>query len=212
MDFKVEVTQLTEDTIVNEFGSVPTQNKTRISLAKWIASEHSPIRALQFKIKLIGIPAYVAYHFKTHAAGVAVQVTESNRADYEDMYGKVVTTDRLAPVTHTMIVNAQTLIDMAYDRLCTTADVNTVKVMEAIKDSVHEVNPVVARFMVVKCVFRGGLCPETFAKCYYNHTPKFRKEFNDYAANFKYDPKMQELMERNFGEESFVKNYTIRKR
>lgn len=212
MDFKVEIEQLTEDTIVNEFGSVPTQNNVKISLARWIASEHSPIRALQFKVKLIGIPAYVAYHFKTHAAGVAVQVTESNRADYADIYGKVVVTDRMSPVTHHMIVNAQTLIDMSYDRLCTTASVDTRKVMEAIVEAVKEVNPVLARFMVVKCVFRGGICPEEFSKCHYNHTPKFRAEFNEYASNFKYDPKMQELMVKEFEDKSFVKNYKIRKR
>ena len=63
-------------------------------------------------------------------------------------------------VDHTMIVNAEALINMSKKRLCGQASKETQEVMQAIKEAVALVDPYLPKYMVRECEFRNGICPE----------------------------------------------------
>lgn len=91
--------------------------------------------------------------------------------------------DRYTPVNLGLLVNAQSLIDMAKLRLCKQAHVETIKVFKAIKEAITKVDPELASMMVRKCVYRGGLCGEPKC-CGFNSTKQFQIELRQYAHNF----------------------------
>lgn len=91
--------------------------------------------------------------------------------------------DRYTPVNLGLLINAQSLIDMAKLRLCLQAAPETRKVFQALKDEISKVDPDLASMMVRKCVYRGGLCGEGRC-CGFNHTPEFINEMRNYASLF----------------------------
>ena len=91
--------------------------------------------------------------------------------------------DRYTPVNLGLLLNAQSLIDMAKLRLCNQASAETRKVFQAIKDEIAKIDPSLAAMMVRKCVYRGGLCGEPKC-CGFNFTPAFRNEMEEYANHF----------------------------
>lgn len=93
------------------------------------------------------------------------------------------TADRYTPVNLGLLVNAQSLIDMAKLRLCNQAHKETIKVFLAIREKVANVDAELASLMVPKCVYRGGLCGEPKC-CGYNSTEKFIAELRNYASHF----------------------------
>lgn len=119
-------------------------------------SEHSPLRALLFKIRLEGVPTCVSVHLVRHKMGVEHFVS-SNRPDRN---GGNTNVDRNTPVNHVMVINAQELLFMARRRLCGMASPETRTVMNYIKDAVSRVDPVVADYMLPMCAYR-HMCPET---------------------------------------------------
>lgn len=91
--------------------------------------------------------------------------------------------DRQTPVNLGLLVNAQSLIDMAKLRLCNQAHKDTIEVFKAIKKAVADCDQELASMMVPKCVYRGGFCGEPRC-CGYNSTKKFQIELRQYADNF----------------------------
>lgn len=91
--------------------------------------------------------------------------------------------DRYTPVNLGLLVNAQSLIDMAKLRLCKQAHKETIVVFSQIKDEIANYDPELAALMVKKCVYRGGICGESKC-CGYNNTPAFTIELNQYLSNF----------------------------
>jgi hypothetical protein len=91
--------------------------------------------------------------------------------------------DRYTPVNLGILINAQSLIDMAKLRLCMQAHKETIQVFKAIKSELHKIDPDLANFMVKKCVYRGGICGEPKC-CGYNATQKFNEELSKYKLLF----------------------------
>lgn len=91
--------------------------------------------------------------------------------------------DRMVPVKLGLCINAQSLIDMSKLRLCNMAHVLTIKAMREVKAEVAKVDEALAKMMVRKCVYRGGICGEPHP-CKFNRTPAFRKEFAEYMSAF----------------------------
>lgn len=91
--------------------------------------------------------------------------------------------DRYTPVNLGLLINAQSLIDMAKLRLCLQAAAETRKVFQTLKEEVRKVDPDLADMMVRKCVYRGGLCGEARC-CGFNHTMEFANELQKYATLF----------------------------
>lgn len=138
-------------------------------------SEHSPIRNLLFEVIMTDIPYYASVHFSRHKIGVEHYVT-TQRTDRTGVDREKKMQDAL--VTHMMIINAQALINMARKRLCNNADGVTQSIMRQIKKCVTEVEPLLAKTMVVDCIYRAG-CFET-KTCGYDKTAHYQNESTDY--------------------------------
>lgn len=127
---------------------------------KILASEHSPIRTLQFVFEIVNIPYYCAMHLVRHHVGVTPFV-KTQRNDRQSQYdrGKA---PQDAPVDMCWCVNAQALMDIAHKRLCTQASPETRAVVAEICRQVEEVNPEFKGLLVPNCVYRGGKCTEFY--------------------------------------------------
>lgn len=130
---------------------------------EWIGGmlqrEHSPIREKVYHIELIGIPYWIANHFRTHFIGTNFYISTSR----EDRNKEV--TDRAdlsqtSPVNMLVSLNAQALINISRKRLCSLAHRETRKVWEDVCKAMAEYDPVMAHFMVRECRYRNGFCPE----------------------------------------------------
>lgn len=65
---------------------------------------------------------------------------------------------RYTLVDRRFIANAEALMNMANRRLYFMASAETRDAMVAIKEAVREVDPDLAHFMALRCVYRGGIC------------------------------------------------------
>lgn len=169
-DYNVEILQHpTEDDwqtvkllALNTMGKNYMKNKTMSQelKAKYLRSEHSPIRALQFIIKM-EIPYYVSTHLVRHKYGVE-HFIQSQRNDRQDKYDRD-QAPQGALVSHIMLVNAQALMAMSRKRLCGKADKTTQKVWRTVVKKVLETNPEFKEVLVPNCEYLHS-CPE-FQSC-----------------------------------------------
>ena len=91
--------------------------------------------------------------------------------------------DRYTKVNLGLLINAQSLIDMAKLRLCRQAHKETILIFRSIKDEISNIDADLAAMMVPKCVYRGGICGEHKC-CGFNTTNKFKEEMSAYIKNF----------------------------
>lgn len=84
-------------------------------LKAWYRTEHSPVRVRQFWIELRQIPTFVSVHLVRHKHGVE-HFVQSMRPDRGGAGDAV--TNRLTPVNHGLLINAQALIQISRKRLC----------------------------------------------------------------------------------------------
>ena len=181
MSFKVEILKyptaedwmLCKQCTLNTVGKKSTKLPNNEWKHKLLLSEHSPIRTLNFCIKMI-IPYYVSVHFCRHFTGVT-HFVQSQRNDRQDNYDRT-KAPQDAMVSHIMYVNAQELMFMARRRLCMQADPFTRAVMQEIVKQVIETNPEFKNTLEPMCFYRGGRCTE-FNCCGVNKT--YRSEDNE---------------------------------
>lgn len=165
MDFKVEILKhpteddwmLCKQCTLNTVGKSSTKLPTDEWKHKLLMSEHSPIRTLNFLIKM-QIPYYVSVHFSRHFIGVT-HFVQSQRNDRQDNYDRT-KAPQDSPVSHMMYINAQELMFMARRRLCMQADPFTRRVMNEICRQVVDINPEFAGTLEPMCFYRGGRCTE----------------------------------------------------
>jgi hypothetical protein len=131
------------------------RESSRAQLDALYDCEHSPIRTQIFWVEMLGIPSFVSVHLVRHKVGVEHFV----RSLRDDRGGKG-DEGRDTLVNHMMLINAQALIQMARKRLCSAAHIQTRRVMAALRDAVAETDPVLARYLVPECDYRGGWCHE----------------------------------------------------
>ena len=121
-----------------------------------------------------------------------VEEVQAGRSDYADLVISEIqdeltflqnNADRYTPVNLGLLINSQSLIDMAKLRLCKQAHKETIEVFTAIKNEISKNDPELAAMMVKKCVYRNGLCCESKC-CGYNNSPNFKKELSEYLFNF----------------------------
>ena len=164
-DFKVEIIKYPtdEDWMLCKLCTLNTRGKTSTKLPtdewkkKLLLSEHSPIRTLNFCIKM-ELPYYVSVHFCRHFMGVT-HFVQSQRNDRQDNYDRTAAPQN-SPVSHMMYINAQELMFMARRRLCSQADPFTRAVMTEIKNQVEALCPEFEGALEPMCSYRGGRCTE----------------------------------------------------
>lgn len=153
---------------LNTVGKDSTKLPTEEWKVKLLKSEHSPIRSLNFAIKM-EIPYYTSVHFTRHFLGVT-HFVQSQRNDRQSNYDRT-KAPQDALVSHMMYVNAQELMYMARRRLCSQADPYTQKVMKEICRQIEELCPEFKGLFEPMCFYRGGRCDE-FNCCGLNRTYK----------------------------------------
>lgn len=140
------------NTIGKESGAYPDSEwKRNILLA-----EHSPIRLLTFTVRITDLPYWVSVHLTRHKVGVEHYV-KTQRTDRTG-----VKRDELpqgALVDHTMVVDAQALINISRKRLCHQASTETRRVWMKVVDTLMKYEPELASVCRPECIYR-GFCPE----------------------------------------------------
>lgn len=131
------------------------QIQSKMSLAAIYNCEHSPIRTQMFTIEMKGILNFVSVHLVRHNVGVQ-HFVKTMRTDR----GAIEIANRLTLTDHTMILNAQTLINMARKRLCYKASDETRDTFNGIIDAVALVDEDLPKFLEPDCIYRGGYCHE----------------------------------------------------
>lgn len=133
-----------------------------------LMAEHSPIRLLTFTIRLTDIPYWVSVHLTRHKVGVehfvSTQRTDRTGIDRDEL-------PQSAPVSHTMVINAQALINISRKRLCNQASFATREIWRTVIDQIGEHEPELANLCVPECVYR-GFCPE-MRSCGYAKTKAY---------------------------------------
>ncbi len=153
---EILVTKLTDTNLLQRACAITMGKETsRASLDVLYDCEHSPIRTQLFWVELLGIPSFVSVHFVRHKIGVEhfVRSLRDDRGGSGDE-------GRETPVNHAMLLNAATLIQMARKRLCTGSHAQTRDVMRALCARIAETDPVLAKYLVPECDYRGGFCHE----------------------------------------------------
>ena len=153
---EIKVTKLTNESLVRMACEATMRGqKSKVSLNKMYKCEHSPIRTQLFWVEMQDIYTFVSVHFVRHKIGCEHYIM-SNREDR----GGTGKEDRYTPINHSMLINAQALIQMSRKRLCGAAHIEAQKTMQAIKDAIEKVDPDLAQYMVRECQYRNGICPE----------------------------------------------------
>lgn len=149
---------------------------------KYLCSEHSPIRGLNYRWVWHDQKSWVAMHIRTHTVGIS-QFISSQRNDIQDKYDRN-KAPQDSPVEHECYANAQAIIAISKARKCLNASKETRDDWAEWVEVLRTVEPQLARLCVMPCVYRNGICPEVFNHCGYNHTPKFFREVEEYRNIF----------------------------
>lgn len=135
-----------------------TQGKeSKASLTKMYAIGHSPIRTQMFRVEITGVETFVSVHLVRHKIGIEHYV-RTNRDDLNPI--QEITPDRYTPIYHGMWLNAAAIIAISQERLCYKAHRATVAAWTRVRKAMKKADSDLVPFMVPKCVYRNGLCPE----------------------------------------------------
>lgn len=170
----------------------PSEKWKRMS----IMAEHSPIKLVEYTIMFSDLRQWVGVHIIRHEH--LLPYIHSQREDKRDIDGMVekymqIISDDIKndpdfckrdcipqgeKNDQDFVVNVQTLINISRKRLCACASKQTRDAWQLVKDTIAEVDPTVAPFMVKNCIYR-GFCPEMEC-CGFYKTARFKSELNEY--------------------------------
>ena len=143
-----------------------------------ILSEHSPLRELEFDIKMYGIPYWVSNHFVRHVH--AQPFVSTSRPDITG--SKVSRHDMRQDekVNLQLSLNAQEIINISKLRLCNKTSKETREVWYKVIDELVQIEPYLASACVPQCVYR-GFCPEpnSCGRTYTNFFTFTRKHYKN---------------------------------
>lgn len=177
----VKIEKITDLKLANELAEFTTHGQTvNASITAWARSEHSPLRSLIYKIRFFDLPTFVSVHLVRHFLGV-VHFVMSNRTDRGGAGDNVI--NRLTPVNHAMLINAQEIINISRKRLCFKSHTKTIESWLKVKKELKTIEPELEPFLVPECVYRNGICPE-FKQCKAG-VDKVMAAYPDYPNLFK---------------------------
>lgn len=145
-----------------------------------LLAQHSPIRLLEFDIKIKGIPYCNAVHFVRHHIGLE-KFQCSLRDDRNEEIDDRRKLPQDTPVNLWIYANADALISISRKRLCSCADKTTRAIWQNVRVEMMKVDPFVAKVMVRECVYR-GFCSE-MKGCGYADTLHFYDELAEYRSH-----------------------------
>lgn len=159
-------------------GHEPSENFKR----NIVFAEHSPIRLLEFDIKVYDVPKYIIMHLVRHNQGIEKFVSTS-RPDRNGF--KVTRHEQRAddPVNCQFSVNVQALINISRVRLCNKAEKDTHNLWKAIISEIAKTEPIIAAACVPNCIYR-NVCPESDS-CGFDQSDVFKRRRFNYIKFFK---------------------------
>lgn len=147
-----------------------------------ILSEHSPLRELEFNIKMYGIPYWVSNHFVRHVH--AQPFVSTSRPDITG--SKVSRHDMRQDdlVNLQLSLNAQEIINISKLRLCNKASYETRKTWMQVIEELRKIEPRLVSACVPQCIYR-GFCPEpkSCGKTQTNVFPIYRENYEYSLSN-----------------------------
>ena len=206
---KVAIEKIADERIMREACEMTFLGKSKMNLKRMYACEHSPCRTQIFWIRLYDIPLFCSTqllrhhvgsqpfqltcrtdrkggnnHFRERLAKVSQAITENRLEEaYSELEWLDCNADRYTKVNLGLFINAQALINMAKDRLCSDASAETREIFKAIKEEITKVDPDLAQFLVPRCIYRGGIC-NSLSSCGFNKTELFNKQLTQYKLLF----------------------------
>lgn len=121
---------------------------------KILLARHSPIRLVEYSIKIMGIPYWVAMHLVRHHEGVQffVATQRDDRVEH-DRSRKDMPQGTLVDML--ISANAEAIMNISAKRLCRLAAPETRKTWEAIIRELGHVDPILAEKCVPRCIVEG---------------------------------------------------------
>lgn len=153
----VEARKITDEAFLQEIMGFILDKESTMTLKKIYRTGHSPMRTQLFLFKM-EITTEVSVHLVRHAAVGQFHYVSSHREDWSE--SKPEDVNRLTPVRHVMLLNAQHVIEMCGARLCTKSLPATREVARAIREAVRVIDPELAHRLQPKCFAQGGQCTE----------------------------------------------------
>lgn len=146
---KVTVKKLTDVSLMRKAieSTVLGDIESKMSLEDIYKCRHSPIRTQLFWVEMEDIYSYVSTHLCRHSIGVTHFVS-SRREDRGGSAGD----GRFSLVKHSMLINAEALINMANARLCSKASPDTTSLMLDIKEGIGKVDKDLYKHLVPVCI------------------------------------------------------------
>lgn len=206
---EITIEKVTDERIMREACEMTILGTSKMTLRKVYACEHSPVRTQVFWIRLYDIPLFCATQFIRHHVGsqpfqltcrpdrnggnvkfkerikeIVDHIQQGNNEDAICMLEWLSeNADRYTKVNLGLFLNAQSLINIAKDRLCSDASPETREIFKQICTKIGEVDKVLPLFLVPKCVYRGGIC-NSLKSCGYNKTLWGQREIEHYKRLF----------------------------
>lgn len=145
------------------------QEPSKAFKGSMLRSQHSPLRLLEFDIVIENIPMWVTTHLVRHKIGVE-HFVHSQREDRTDIGVSREELPQGALNDMQMSINAQALINISKERLCSAASPETRYVWNRVKAEIAKVEPELASYMQPKCVYT-GYCTEACQCHFITSTP-----------------------------------------
>lgn len=160
---KIEITRVTNwERVVNaarftqrheDLGKEPSSEFKK----QMILSEHSPLRLLEFDIRIYDIPYYAMGHLVRHVHAQPFVSTSRPDITHSGISRHDMPQD--APVNLQLSLNAQEIINISKLRLCSKADAVTRMTWSRVIAELKRIEPELATACVPQCAYR-GICPE----------------------------------------------------
>ena len=164
-------------TTVHKDNGDPSVEPSSLWRYRMILAEHSPIRMIQFRIKLLNVKSWVSVHLVRHKFGIEhwVRTQRSDRAG-----GNRDEATQGTLIEHEFLANAQAIIAISRKRLCGLASPETRELWEEVVLMISTVCPELANACVPDCVYRGW-CYE-MKPCGFYASSEFVKRLNKYRT------------------------------
>lgn len=206
---KISVVKITDPSIMRRACEMTFLGKSKMSVKRMAMCEHSPLRTQLYWVELHDIPLFCSTQLIRHHVG-SQPYQLSCRKDrkggnnhFQEKIDEAIdlinhgnvemaiaildwlrnNADRYTKVNLGICLNAQSLINIAKDRLCADASAETREIFKGIKAKIGEVEPELESFLVPKCIYRGGIC-NSLNPCGFNKTELFNKQLVEYKKLF----------------------------
>lgn len=167
---------LTKETALDTVGKISAKRPDSLWKYQILYAEHSPMRNLLFKWTWNKIKYWVSTHFVRHKIGIE-HFVKTQRSDRTGVDRNEIPQDAL--VKHTVVVNAQAIINISRVRLCKQASKETTEKWKEFLEKLRKKEPELADVCVPNCVYR-GFCPELVC-CGYHRTNSFKRKRDSYV-------------------------------